>query len=689
MSLFDFPRMHVWGTQVVNVGTGNNDSASPGAELTVTSNSERVRAVTRGMTDAEFSRWMTGLDQDGLLRSQWNYYGDMSMRFIDVRVRSVHLDYDNLLTDPKDDPLIGAQVYLNNAVMCDTNPEGYHGTQIFAEALELRAPHALRGTGTFVSRKPQRATTRWLNWYRNVSYHGSFGLPPAGANGQLSSGGAGGASATFQCTVRVRLTDLAPAPHQGADNQEILHKFLPRSESRGAQALFDALHHHHAHGLIFRYNLYLTYPSISDTELVKQFARGLKTQNPAFGLILGTIAPWYAHEPETITMGRYLKPAAPFLNPYRPKTPYYLSPVVVRVKPEDQRISLDLANCLPEDGPDGEKFDMGPVTLGIRAMTSPGIDPAKNLAPIVTLGLIPNDKSTYLMLGGIYDLNYGTLPVEQQAVLEDDSQELVLQTGKGGVLLYEPEYMIASDCNCSYLDELPPGQTWDDPKVVEFLKHEPVRALRGEVKMLLCRRGKTPVGETTVTVEQWRETPTGVVNDYGRYRYPSLLNTETITITGGEAVYRLRPLDGPGLRLFRFVPPGLWPTVIDPKTLADLAFQEYFTELRVLPHDDYSKITSEQLTWEYIYDEIFRYYHLILPAMSVRLDMSDRTIWETPTAARYIKRVTDRRLWSYFTYMPRTRDLSRYRCELLWRFCDKVFADLGVPAGLTGPTTQV
>ncbi len=686
MSLFDFPRIHVWGKQVIiNVGTGNNDSASPGEELTVTSDTERVRAVTRGKSDAEFSRWMTELDQNKLLRCQWNYYGDMSISFTDVRVQSVQLGYDQLLLDPKDDPLIGGQVYLNNAVMCDTNPEGYHGTQIFAEALEIRAPEALDGTGTFVSRKPQRATTRWLNWYRNVSYHGLFGLPPKGVDGQLSSGGAGGASATFQCSVDIRKTDLKKALHQGADNQEILHKFLPLPGSPGAVALFEALHRHHAIGFLFRYNLYLTYPSISDTELAKQFAHGLKTPNPAYGRIVGTIAPWYPGEPETITMGRYLKPAAPFKNPYRSDKPYYLSPVVARVKPEDQHISLDLANCLPEDGADGEKFDMGPVTLGIRPMTSPGADPATNLAPITTLGTLKNDQGTYIVQGGIYDLNYGALPAEQQALLQDDSQELVLQTGKYGVLLYEPEYMIAADCNCSYLDELRPGKTWDQPEVLKALADEPVRALRGEVKLLLRRRGKTPDGKTPVTVEQWRETPTGIVNEYGKYRDPRLLHTETITIEGGEWDYRLRPLEGPGLRLFRFVPPGLWPKVIAPRTLAQLAFQEYFTELRVLPYDDYSKITDEQLTWELIYEQIFRYYHLILPAMSVRLDMSDRTIWETPTAARYLKRVTDRSLWSYFSYMPRTRDLSKYRCELLWRFCDKFLAETPEPKSQRKP----
>jgi hypothetical protein len=683
MSLFDFPRVHVWGTHVVNVGTGNNDSASPGAELTVTSDSERVRAVTRGMTDAEFAKWVTGLDQYGMLRCQWNYYGDMSIRFVDVRVRSVQLDYDHLVTDPADEPLLGGQVYLTSAVMCDANPEGYHSTQIFAESLEVRAPRALHGT--FISRKPERATTRWLNWYRNVSYHGSFGLPPTGADGQISSGGAGGASATFQCAVAVYRRDLRHAPHEGEESQEVLHKLLARHESPAACALVRALHDERARGLVFRYNLYLCYPALSDTELAKQFARGLQTENPAYGLVLGTIAPWYQDEPATISMGRYLKPAAPFANPYRPDKPYYLSPCVARLDPRARRVSIDTANCLPEDGPEGHKYSLGTVTLGVRQATAPGQDPSKNAAPVTTVGALQNDKATYINQGGICDVPHDHLPPEQQALLDDDDYELVLQTDACGVLLYEPEYMIASDCACNYLDELPPGKSWDDADVRKELADEPFLALRGEVSLFLLRRGKVPEGTTPVAAEQWRITPTGFPNEYGVYRYPILLGTETIPVAGYRSLFRLRPADGPGLRLYRLVPQGVWPPTIAPATLANLEFQEYLVEVRVLPYDDYSAVTREQLTWDLIYEEIFRYYALILPAMSKRLDMHDPAIWRTPTAARYVMRMIDRRLWGYYNYMPRTRDLSKYRRELLWRFCRKVLEDQNVPPGLLGP----
>jgi hypothetical protein len=350
-------------------------------------------------------------------------------------------------------------------------------------------------------------------------------------------------------------------------------------------------------------------------------------------------------------------------------------------------VSLDLANCLPEDGAEGYKYNLGTVTLGVRKATAPGQDPSANTEPVMPLGTLRNDQVTYLNQGGIYDVPYDHLTLEQQDRLDDDGYELVLQTGNAGVLLYEPEYMIASDCACNYLDELAPGRSWDEPAVREELAAEKFPALKGEVDLHLLRRGKIPADDTLVTVEQWRETPTGVPNEYGVYRYPILLDRETITVAGGEGSgkYRLRPSDGAGLRLYRLVPPGLWPPVIAPDTLANLAFQEYLIEVRVLPYDDYTHVTRDQLTWELIYEEIFRYYHLILPAMSKRLDMHDPAIWQTPTAARYVMRMIQRKLWDYYNYMPRTRDLSKYRRHLLWRFCRKVLEDLGVPVALMGP----
>ncbi len=460
MSLFDFPRIHVSGSHFVNVGTGNNDSASPGEELSVTSNSQRVQAELGGRSDRAFREWMSSLDDHGLLRAQWNYYGDMGFRFIDVRVTTTEPDQETLLTEPEEDALIGARVNLNHAMMCDTNPEGFDSTQIFAESLQITSKSALRD-GVFLSRKPSRATTRSLNWYRNVSYHGPFGLPPDGINGELSSGGAGGASATFEHRIEIRPEDLQTPAGEG---QEFgFHRLLPLGNSPVLARMVAALRANGC-GLIFRYNLYLCSPLLSDTELARRFAAGERLANPAYGKLVGTISPLQRGEERRPTLGRYLKPCTPFVNPYRPKRPYFLAPVIASVHAPQDRLSLDISNAFPEDGEDGEKFNLGPITVGIRKATEPGSDPAGNRSAVIPIGIIANSRWDYLDRGGLADIDLAALPAATRDLIDDDGQELVISTALG-VMLAESEYMVVTDSTCNYLDDLAPVESWDDAPV--------------------------------------------------------------------------------------------------------------------------------------------------------------------------------------------------------------------------------
>lgn len=668
MAVFDFPRINLRGTFSVNVATANNDSLTPGIESTYISDSDRVEAVAAGMTDDEFRAFATGLDSMGLLRCQWNYYGDMSLRLLDVSVCAVQLGYDRLLTTRAEDSLIGGSVSFKEALLCDANPEGFDTTQVFASAFELRAPGALGGGGVFLSRAPGRATTRWLDWYRNVSYHGSLG--------DATSGGAGGASAVFQHAIVVRPEDLKPVNRGVAAEQTVLHKLLPGTGSPGISALLNALRLPHARGLLLRYSLYLAYPRISDPDLAAAFAAGRHTANPAIGKLSGTLVPWFEGDAETIPMGRMLRAAAPFVNPYRARTdqkPYYLAPAVARVDQAGGHLSIDANNTFPEDGPDGFKWNMGTVTIGLRAATAPDTDPGTNRAPVTDIGVLPNDRDTYEQRAGLYDVSLDGLTAEQRGWLGDGSHELVVSTSLHGVLLYEPACMVATDCGCAYLDELAPGESWTDAPVRRRLAGRPA-ALRGEIPLLLRRRGEVPAGKVTITVEQWKMTPTGDPAKPGAYNYPILLAKDRVTFTDGVCTFPLVPLAGPGLKLFRFVPDGQFPAEVAGDTLATTLFEESFSTLRVLPYDDYSQLRDDELTFDVIYREVFRYYALIFPAMNRRLDMSDPTLWETPSAARYLLRVTDPGLWETPVYMPRTRDLSAARRLLLERFCHKVLA---------------
>jgi hypothetical protein len=679
MSIFDFPRIHFWGTQLCNPGTANNDSLGPGTELAYTSNTEEVQPAanyeTRGMSDAQYMAWLQTCENvPGIgraLNAQWNYYGDMSFRFLDVRVNAVELDSRTRCTDAAQDKLVGAALDIDRALLCDNNPEGFDTTQVFAEALQIRAPEALVAPGTWLSREPSRACTiRGLSWDRNVSFHADI---------PNTSGGAGGAAATFQSVIELRPEDFTVLTDVPMADEQIHHKLLRQP---GASPALDALaalfsSSRPPKGVVVRWTLYLTYPKISDPDLEADFRKGILTENPAYGWILGTLAPWYGEMPESATMGRFLGRAGTFVNPYSTRR-YALAGIVASVDAQEKLVWLDAINAFPENGPQGEKFDLGAVTLGLRKATPPGQDPARNQAPVHIVGEIRNDQATYKRQGGIYGVSYRHLDDALARALEDTERhdyELVIQTSRYGVLLFEQEYMVEPGSKCNYLDARAPGKAWTDRRIDSKLGDLPA-AMQGKTALYVHRRGVPFAGRVPTRIEQWSITPTGGPRrrQDGVYRYPELLATETRELTSGDTLY-LIPQGGSGIRLYRFVPAGHWPDVLTPQSLAWGLTDEYFTTQRVLPYEDFRAVPDEALTFELIYQRIFRNYYLLLPAMNKRLDMSDASIFGHPTAAHYVLRMIDVKMWNSYDYMPRTRDLSGYRRELLRRYCEKVIRE--------------
>ncbi len=662
----------MFGAQLVNAGTCNNDSIGPGTEITITSDSARVQPVMHAMEPDAWRTWVRSLDQNGLLRCQWNLYGDMSLRLLDARVVSVQRGPSDLVTSASDDPLIGCQVHLDNATVCDANPEGFNTTQIFADSLTIRSEGdraAFGGTGRFVSRQPTRAVTRGLNWSRNVSFHGILG--------DATSGGSAGASAGFQCSFEIARQDLADEGDPAFD--EFQHRFVA-GDSPAVASLVELLGRDDAarpRGLTFRYNLHLAYPRISDPDLSAAFLRGERPENPAIGLIVGTIAPWYVGEPESGTIGRVLNPTKPLHNPYSTSRPYYLGPAVARVDPTSSTLAVDLSNTLPADGKDGFPFALGTITIGHRRPTPPQQDPNLNHDEVVTIGVVDPDRDRARRRGYIFDLDYSSLEAGDRAQLERGESELVFTTADEGVLLFEPEYHVVLDSECAYIDDPGPDQSYEQLVPTLRVPGSPV-ALQGRSPILAFRRGEPVTGPIRLTVEQWRMTPSGDPNNWGFYQYPMQLAAapSVVTFNDGWSSVDLVPHPGfPGLRLFRFVPDSMWPQSRSPDNLAWLICAESYVAMRILPYDDYGALMADGPTFDDIYQHVFMYYDLVLPAMNKRLSMHDAVLWDTPTAAKYLKRIIDPSLWSTTRYMPRTRDLSSKRRELVLAFCDAVIAE--------------
>ncbi len=654
MSVFDYPRINVAGSYVVDPPTGNND-VPPASWLSDTGD---VRAVRGPMDDDQFSAWVTGLNEQGLLRCSWNYYGDMSIRLLDVTVTGVQTGPHEVVTEAAADGLVGGRVSLNDAVMVDVDPEGVDATQIFAGSLQIEAAAALRDR-IFVSRPPTRATLRQLNFCRNVSFTSAIGA--------TSSAHAGGGSAIFQFSVDVLAEDLGNGRLTPGAGQQ-LHRLEALPASPAASALTAVLARPEVRGLVFRLSLYMTHPLLPDPELAAAFASGEGRHNPAYGLVCGTIAPWFTAEPASVTMGRLLRPAGTYPNPARKGAPYELGLAVARHDSGNGQLSVDFVNSLPEDGIAGAKFDLSPLSVGLRAATPAGTDPAANTAPVLPLGTVTNDEATYRTTGGIWDLPLDGLPPSTRSLLDSPDHELVVVGGSktSAVLLAESEYMVASDCAASYLEQPAAGVDRDDPAAAAPAQGSHA-AYSGEVLLHLFRRGRPAAGAVDLVVELWdvhlRSSAAPNVRSAG------LLTSETVSVTDGEIRLPLRPPPSPGVYDYRFVPPGWWPATLTSSGFVEETGEDARSMVRVFPAHDYDGLSDEEVTFRLVYDEVLRYYRLVYPAMSQHLDLSDATLWRTPAAARYLTRVIDLSLWATPLAMPRSRDLPGSRRRLLQRFC--------------------
>ena len=101
---------------------------------------------------------------------------------------------------------------------------------------------------------------------------------------------------------------------------------------------------------------------------------------------------------------------------------------------------------------------------------------------------------------------------------------------------------------------------------------------------------------------------------------------------------------------------------------------EFFANVRVLPADDYSTVPDDQITWEYVYREVFSYYAVLYPIMAtfVPWGPGDAPLnrHRVREFASLIRRYVDSSNNSSTMYMPITRELSDGKRRLIQRWCD-------------------
>jgi hypothetical protein len=365
-------------------------------------------------------------------------------------------------------------------------------------------------------------------------------------------------------------------------------------------------------GMGVRLCVYLLSPRLDEAALAEQYKTGEPFPNPAAGRLVGTLSVWRSGELASVAMGRLLVPSGTVIIG---KLPVALGAAVANVDDATHRVTLDVVNTFPEADKSGRKQSLGGFMLRTRHGTESS-----------DIGPVPYDKATYEQTAGIVEVEFD--PALGPAIA---AGELVMTSDTSGELLAESPVMVESDDRCVYLQQ-------GESATVRFSALTRGAPLAEPVRYLMFDEPSADATGRVVKFSESVEVGTGA----------------------GNAVTLLA--ENPGCTVIRLIR--------DPSARQlDITRDPYFS-VRVLPADDFDRLADDELTFPLIYQEVLRYYHLLHPVMSRRLDLSDEKV--VTLAASTLLGRTDPNGWSGARYMPRTRDLSAGKRRLLERWCRKV-----------------
>lgn len=652
MSVFDFPRLNFAGTLNLNPATANNcdyaaDYVLPagygpysGKPLGLI-DSKLVKAITYGMDDETFTAWVQQAQTFNavapkesqattrqIIPAEWNYYGALGMG---LNAQVIGVTTGPGATYVKRDehaPLtavLGAPITIKGGHITDVNSEGSPpGTRFFIDALTV----ANGANEPWLTGTPSKGVCQWLNFYRNVNL----------------------------------------AADQGAGGY-VYH--VMRSSQRGTSITVPGFDGPDVVGVVLRYYIYgLQFGTKDSAEIEKLYEQ--KKSNAATAQIVGTLAPLRADERVFSTpVGRLMVANTTTIqtpgtnnngnldpdDPTKSHNVVALAPAVVRH--QDTVVSVDFAGTFPDDyqpgtPPSNPKFAFGPVSLRV----SSGSDWAD-------VGEVDyDDTARGDAAGWVFDYDISTND-HVRALLKDPDATFALVHPALGEVLNETDYFFVSNQQAIYGEQHGDGSA--------FLNQGTTEAATVAV---FHRGSELSVADCPpLTVWQYRSVPLqapGTAVPISTDHRPG----QPIAVDTSE----------PGDFLFTFSVTGATESR-PPENYSDFMGPPWITNapsisLRLLPNDeDFSSYYvdpaapdprgNEQLTFDVVYEKVLRTYYLLYPVMNATHLMLNSEESVRNNAKAILDR-TDPATWMTAGYMPKTRDLSRSRAQLLQAFCRKV-----------------
>ena len=566
MSVLETPRLYFKGEvswdpivtnnycQFYNENTGATVLGSPDLKGT-----QRFRANRAANVTAE---------------GNWNPHGTHRVSFFNTEVHGFDLGDGTKV----DDPFVSAAANLTG-MLVDVEPFGSISSQIFFDSMHFGVDGGYR----IYAPRTSRFVARYINFARNRK----FGII------------AGVASVIWQ-------TSFAKADGLRIDSFDspVLQKLA------AAVAPDDVL------GLTVRFNAYRTAyfgdPSLTRPAskaafdaLAAQLKDGGFQPNPARSLLVGVIGLWRKKEPAQEPGDRTLVAVA-----------QGIASAFARCD-SGGKLTIDLANTVPETGPDMTKQNLG--TLKVLM-----VDPATNQPkPVATIPYDRYDASAYLASSGIV-----TVPLVDVTEDEIKGKDLRITDKDDNTLLQELPLRAIPRTPDLYLDQ-------NGAAVAAFQVHN---------------RGQAVGAGLAVNLYQMNadSSSTGIAPVALQTDADGVAQISVSTVQAGLTAYV------PSLSSDD-VPSGGINTQINT-----------YQYVRVHPAD--ADIAAVPPTFENVYSIVLSNWNAMAPCMDNWLDLSNPD--QIKAYAAIVKRLTDPANFESYRFMPVTRDMTPGQRKLLYNFLD-------------------
>lgn len=361
-------------------------------------------------------------------------------------------------------------------------------------------------------------------------------------------------------------------------------------------------------GIVLRFSVFECMPYMSTPELQADYKNNRNSSNPSSGHVIGTIGAALDGEPDTVPPGRWLEN----------KTLGGASGVAL-LDEENGMLSLDMVSLLPKAGLREDRKDFtGPIgpNVGIDdlLLSTGGLD-------IAHFNPLPD---SYYIYGGIFDL---AVNPEQTAALKSSPLTISGKKGSDAVLIEEKPLRIYGDPRNIYLNENGFSQDLTITMQVRWL-------------------GGPLLQDTRFTLTS---SSPGILPNPKFLSFP-----ETVNAHAGSTSVTFEVKDKPESR------PGFEAITLG----SDLhKATDTFINFRKYPVGDLPPIPKGGPDWDYVYENVLRYFYVVFPAMSMRIPLNyEGTI--KATGPVILQRLS-KEYRPTALYMPLTRAMSPERVAVL------------------------